>query len=116
MEQKSVEKMGTVPIQKLMLTMGLPVIISMMLQALYNIVDSAFVSNMEGGEDALNALTLAFPVQMLMVAIGVGTGVGVNVLLAKSLGWQDRKKASMVAGNAIFLGIIITLVFVLFGF
>lgn len=76
MEQKSVEKMGTVPIQKLMLTMGLPVIISMMLQAFYNIVDSAFVSNMEGGEDALNALTLAFPVQMLMVAIGVGTGVG----------------------------------------
>ena len=102
MEQKSVEKMGTVPIQKLMLTMGLPVIISMMLQAFYNIVDNAFVSNMEGGEDALNALTLAFPVQMLMVAIGVGTGVGVNVLLAKSLGWQDRKKASMVAGNAIF--------------
>lgn len=116
MEQKSVEKMGTAPIKKLMLSMGVPVIISMMLQALYNIVDSAFVSNMEGGENALNALTLAFPVQMLMVAIGVGTGVGVNVLLAKSLGQQDRAKASTVAGNAIFLGIIITLVFVLFGF
>ena len=115
MEQKSIEKMGTAPIKKLMLTMGFPVIVSMMLQALYNIVDSAFVSNMEGGESALNALTLAFPVQMLMVAIGIGTGVGVNVLLATSLGQQDRKKASMVAGNAIFLGIIITLIFMLFG-
>lgn len=115
MEQKSIGKMGEAPIKKLMLSMGLPVIVSMMLQALYNIVDSAFVSNMEGGEDALNALTLAFPVQMLMVAIGVGTGVGVNVLLARSLGQKDRAKASDVAGNAIFLGIIITLVFILFG-
>lgn len=78
-------KMGTVPVKKLMLSMGIPIIISMMLQALYNIVDSAFVSNMEGGEQALNALTLAFPVQMLMVAVGIGTGVGVNVLLSKSL-------------------------------
>lgn len=107
--------MGTVPIKKLMISMGLPVVISMMLQALYNIVDSAFVSNMQGGEDALNALTLAFPVQMLMVAIGIGTGVGVNVLLAKSLGQKDREKASAVAGNAIFLGVVITLVFTLFG-
>lgn len=116
MEQKSVKKMGTVPIKKLMLSMGIPVIISMMLQALYNIVDSAFVSNMEGGESALNALTLAFPVQMLMIAISIGTGVGVNVLLAKSLGQQDRERASRVAGNSIFLGIVITLVFVLFSF
>ncbi|MDE7354813.1 MAG: MATE family efflux transporter [Acetatifactor sp.] len=115
MEQKSIEKMGNAPIKKLMLSMGFPVIISMMLQALYNIVDSAFVSNMEGGESALNALTLAFPIQMLMVAIGIGTGVGVNVLLAKSLGQQDRTKASMVAGNAVFLAIIITFVFILFG-
>lgn len=62
-------KMGTVPVRKLMISMGLPMIVSMMLQALYNIVDSAFVSNMPGGEAALNALTLAFPVQMLMVAV-----------------------------------------------
>ena len=115
MKQKSVEKMGTAPIKKLMLSMGFPVIISMMLQALYNIVDSAFVSTMQGGESALNALTLAFPVQMLMVAIGIGTGVGVNVLLATSLGQQDKEKASRVAGNAIFLGIVITFIFVLFG-
>ena len=115
MEQKSVEKMGAAPIKTLMLFMGIPVIISMMLQALYNIVDSAFVSNMEGGESALNALTLAFPVQMLMISVGIGTGVGVNVLLAKSLGQQDKEKASKVAGNAMFLGLVITLLFVLFG-
>lgn len=84
-------KMAQTPIPRLMLKMGLPIIISMMLQALYNIVDSAFVSNMEGGESALNALTLAFPVQMLMVAIGIGTGVGVNVMLARSLGEKHRK-------------------------
>ena len=116
MKQKSVEKMGTVPIKKLMPSMGIPVIISMMLQAFYNIVDSAFVSNMNGGESALNALTLAFPVQMMMVAIGIGTGVGVNVSLARSLGQQKRDRASRIAGNAIFLGIVITLVFILFGF
>ena len=91
-------------------------ILSMVLQAVYNIVDSAFVSNMkENGEAALNALTLAFPVQMLMVAIGIGTGVGTNVLLAKSLGQKDHKKASLTAGNAIFLAIIIYFVFFLFG-
>ena len=115
MENQKIGKMGTMPVRKLMLSMGLPMIISMMLQALYNIVDSAFVSNMEGGEQALNALTLAFPVQMLMVAIGIGTGVGVNVLLAKSLGQQKPEKAARVAGNAIFLGVIITAVFMLFG-
>lgn len=108
-------KMATMPVKKLMLSMGIPIIISMMLQALYNIVDSAFVSNMEGGELALNALTLAFPVQMLMVAIGIGTGVGVNVFLSKSLGQQKEEKAAMVAGNAIFLGVVITIAFMLFG-
>lgn len=80
-------KMAVMPVNKLMLNMGIPMIISMMLQAVYNIVDSAFVANMKGtGELALNALTLAFPVQMLMVAVGIGTGVGVNALLAKSMG------------------------------
>ncbi len=104
------------PVGKLMIKMGLPIIISMMLQALYNIVDSAFVSNMEGGEQALNALTLAFPVQMLMVAVGIGTGVGVNVMLARSLGEKNAEKASTVAGNGVFLGLVITAVFMLFGF
>ena len=116
MEQATTNKMGVVPVKKLMLSMGIPIIISMMLQALYNIVDSAFVSNMSnGGELASNALTLAFPVQMLMVAIGIGTGVGVNVLLSRSLGQQNPEKAARVAGNAIFLGAVITVAFMLFG-
>ncbi|MBD5117389.1 MAG: MATE family efflux transporter [Ruminococcaceae bacterium] len=111
------EKMATVPVGKLMLSMGIPMIISMVLQAVYNIVDSAFVSNMEqGGEDALNALTLAFPLQILMVAVGIGTGVGANVLIAKSLGQQNRELTDKTAGNAIFLGFVIYIFFLFFGF
>lgn len=113
---ESSNKMASMPIKKLLLTMGIPIIFSMMLQALYNIVDSAFVSNIpEYGETALNALTLAFPVQMLMVAIGIGTGVGVNALIAMCLGQEDKKRASRSAGNAIFLGILIYIFFLLFG-
>ena len=109
-------KLGSMKVSKLLLTMGLPIILSMMLQAVYNIVDSAFVSNMpETGELALNALTLAFPVQMLMVAIGIGTGVGTNALLSMSLGQGDREKAGRVAGNALFLAAVIYVVFLLFG-
>ena len=109
--------MGTMPVGKLMLSMGIPIVLSMMLQAVYNIVDSAFVSNMhENGEMALNALTLAFPVQMLMVAIGVGTGVGTNALLSRCIGQGNQEKANRVAGNAIFLGIVIYIVYLIFGF
>lgn len=116
MSNQKDNRMGEEPIKKLLLTMGIPMILSMMLQALYNIVDSAFVSNMPGtGEAALNALTLAFPVQMLMVAIGIGTGVGVNVVIAMYLGQGNHEKASRTAGNAAFLGIIIYAVFLLFG-
>lgn len=105
------------PVNKLMIQMGIPMIVSMMLQAVYNIVDSAFVANMEGtGELALNALTLAFPVQMLMVAVGIGTGVGVNALLAKSMGQGDLEKASKTAGNGVFLMAVIYVIFLLFGF
>ena len=115
-EEKTINKMGTMAVNKLMLGMGIPIIISMVLQAVYNIVDSAFVSNMaEGGEEALNALTLAFPVQMFMVAIGIGTGVGMNAPLSKTLGQGDREKVSRIAGNGEFLAIIIYLVFLLFG-
>lgn len=110
------EKMAVVPVKKLMLSMGIPMIISMVLQALYNIVDSAFISNMpQNGESALNALTLAFPFQMLMVAIAIGTGIGTNVLVAKNLGLGDKEKASKVAGNAQFLALIIYILFLLFG-
>lgn len=96
-------KMKNEPVNKLMLQMGVPMILSMALQAVYNIVDSAFVGNMkEGSEAALNALTLVFPIQMLMVALAIGTGVGVNALLARTLGQRNREKASKVAGNGLF--------------
>lgn len=99
------EKMAVAPVKKLMLSMGIPMIISMVLQTLYNIVDSAFISNMpQNGENALNALTLAFPFQMLMVAISIGTGIGTNVLVAKNLGSDNKEKASKVAGNAVIWG------------
>ncbi|MBU5486923.1 MATE family efflux transporter [Clostridium sp. MSJ-8] len=122
MEAVSKNKMGEEPIKSLMLKMGIPMIISMVLQAVYNIVDSYFVSCMKDsgnitgiGEYGVNALTLAFPIQMLIVAVGVGTGVGINALLARSLGQGDREKASKIAGNAIFLGICMYIVFLLFG-
>ena len=109
-------KMKEMPVNKLMVQMGIPMILSMALQAVYNIVDSAFVGNMRvGSEAALNALTLVFPVQMLMVAVGIGTGVGTNALLARTLGQGDSKKAAKVAGNSLFLGVIIYVVCLLFG-
>ena len=109
-------KMREMPVYKLMIQMGIPMILSMALQAVYNIVDSAFVGNMkEGSEAALNALTLVFPVQMLMVAIAIGTGVGTNALLARTLGQGDSKRAAMVAGNSLFLGLIIYVICFLFG-
>ena len=108
--------MREMPVKKLMVQMGIPMILSMALQAVYNIVDSAFVGNMKvGSEAALNALTLVFPVQMLMVAIGIGTGVGTNALLARTLGEGNRKKAAKVAGNSLFLGAVIYVVCLLFG-
>ena len=109
-------KMKEMPVNKLMVQMGIPMILSMALQAVYNIVDSAFVGNMRSGsETALNALTLVFPVQMLMVAVGIGTGVGTNALLARTLGQGNEKKAAKVAGNSLFLGVIIYVVCLLFG-
>ena len=120
--QQQGNKMGTQPIPKIMLSMGIPMILSMVLQACYNIVDSMFVARIteEGsiihvGEKAVNALTLAFPIQMLIVAFGIGTGVGVNVVLAKSLGQKDEQKVARVAGNGITLGLIIYAVFLVFG-
>ena len=116
MKTEKLNKMATEPVKKLMLSMGIPMILSMMLQAVYNIVDSAFVGGMkENGVQALNALTLAFPVQMLMVAIGIGTGVGMGVLLSKNLGQGEMERVSRVAGNGIFLACIIYIIFLLFG-
>lgn len=121
-KEVSRNKMGEQSVNKLMLAMGIPMIISMALQAVYNIVDSYFVSCMKDtaeiknmGDYAVNALTLAFPIQMLMIAIGVGTGVGINALLSKTLGEGNRKKGSKIAGNSIFLGLCTYIVFLLFG-
>ena len=109
-------KMKDMPVNKLMIQMGIPMILSMALQAVYNIVDSAFVGNMSvGSEAALNALTLVFPIQMLMVALGIGTGVGTNALLARTLGQGNREKAAKVAGNSLFSGVIIYVLCLLFG-
>lgn len=108
-------KMAVQPIPQLMFQMGLPMVLSMILQAAYNVVDSTYLARMStGGEDALTALSLAFPVQLFMVAVSIGTGVGTNALLAKLLGLGDRKSASRTAGNAQTLGIVISLVFMLF--
>lgn len=122
MKREETNKMGTEPVAKVMLGMGIPMILSMVLQACYNIVDSMFVariSDSDGivnmGEYAVNALTLAFPVQMLIVAIGIGTGVGVNALLAKCLGLGDKERAARVAGNGVTLSFIIYLMFLAFG-
>lgn len=118
----TVNKMGTEPIGKVMLTMGIPMILSMVLQACYNIVDSMFVARMadlpgivHAGEYAVNALTLAFPVQMLIVAFGIGTGVGVNALVSMNLGKGDRKSAAKAAGNGITMVLILYVIFFLFG-
>ena len=106
-------KMGTMPVGKLIVTMSLPMIISMLVQALYNIVDSVFVSRIS--EQALTAVSLAFPAQNLMIGVATGTGVGVNALLARTLGQGNREKAAKVAGNGLFLGAVIYLICLLFG-
>lgn len=106
-------KMGTMPIGRLLISMSLPIVISMLVQALYNIVDSIFVSRI--GEDALTAVSLAFPVQNLMIAIASGTGVGVNAFLSKCLGAKDFKYANKAANVSIFLAIINWVVLLVFG-
>ncbi len=108
--------MGTMPINKLVLTMSLPMMVSMLVQALYNVVDSIFVSHIsEIGEQMLGALSLAFPLQMLMIAVGGGTCVGVNALLSKRLGEKNREGASSIANNGIFLAACSYIVFLLVG-
>lgn len=116
MEETKRNKMADTPMKKLFWKMGLPMIVSMVLQALYNVVDSIFVANMgENGAIANQALTIAFPIQILIIAIGVGTGVGLNTLLSKSLGEKNNEKVNKIAGNGIFLSICIFVVFLLFG-
>lgn len=116
MKDESQNKMAIEPINKLILKMGLPMIVSMVLQALYNVIDSIFVANMGStGAIANQALTYAFPIQIMIIAIGVGTGVGLNALLSKSLGENDKNKVNKIAGNGIFLSICIYIFFLVFG-
>lgn len=106
-------KMGIMPVNRLILSMSLPIMISMLVQALYNIVDSIFVSQIN--ENALTAVSMAFPIQNLMIAVGVGTAVGVNALLARSLGEKDYDKVNRIAANSVFLTILSYLLFLVIG-
>ena len=110
---KKENKMGVMPENKLLLNMAVPMILSMLIQALYNVVDSYFVAKLS--EDALNAVSLAFPVQNLMIAVAVGTGVGINALLSRSLGQKDQARADRTAMNGLLLEGLSCLVFTVLG-
>ncbi|MFO8068980.1 MAG: MATE family efflux transporter [Alkalibacterium sp.] len=113
MKNMNSEKLGTMPMNKLILTLSVPMMISMFIQSLYNVVDSMFVAQIS--EEALAALSLVFPIQMLMVAIGIGTGVGMNAELSKRLGEGNRKLASAAANNGVFLTLFHYGLFLVFG-
>jgi len=113
MEETRENKMGTMPENKLLISMAVPMMLSMLVQALYNVVDSIFVSRIS--EDALTAVSLAFPVQNLLIAVGVGTGVGINALLSKSLGEKNQKLANKTAHNGIILMFLSAIVCASFG-
>ena len=117
MEEKEIKsqenKMGVLPINRLLVSMSVPVMLSMLVQALYNIVDSVFVSRIS--ENALNAVSLSFPVQNLMIAVATGTGVGINALLSKSLGQKNFARANLTASNGVFLGVCSAVAFAILG-
>lgn len=112
--EQTQNKMGTMPVRKLLISMSLPMMASMLVQALYNIVDSIFVSRVS--EAALTAVSISFPIQNLMISLGVGIGVGVNALLSKSLGEGNQKHAQRIALQGIFIELICCLIFILIGF
>lgn len=112
MQQKE-NKMGIMPVRKLLINMSVPIMISMLIQALYNVVDSIFVARIN--ENALTAVSLAFPIQNLMIAIAVGTGVGINALLSRNLGSQKFKEANKIAENGIFLAFFSYAIFLILG-
>ncbi|MBQ1186221.1 MAG: MATE family efflux transporter [Clostridia bacterium] len=105
--------MGVMPVNKLLITMSLPMMASMLIQALYNVVDSVFVAKI--GEEAITALSLAFPVQNLMIGVATGTGVGMNALLSRSLGEKDAKRVNQAATNGVALAMLSSVLFILFG-
>ncbi|MBQ7757957.1 MATE family efflux transporter [Anaerotignum sp.] len=106
-------KMGVMPVNKLLLSMSLPMMASMLVQALYNIIDSMFVAQLS--ENALTAVSLAFPAQNLMIAVGTGTGVGVNALVSRSLGEKNKERANLIANNGLVLYVISGIIFAIFG-
>lgn len=106
--------MGVMPVNKLLVSMSLPMIISMLVQALYNVVDSIFVARLS--EDALTAVSLAFPMQSLMIAAATGIGVGINALLSRSLGEKNYKNADKAAVNGVFIEMIACIIFIILGF
>ena len=106
-------KMGVMPVGRLLAGMAVPMMISMLVQALYNVVDSVFVSRIS--ENAFNAVGLAFPLQSLMIAVGAGTAVGINALLSRSLGEKKQEMADRAAGAGIFLSLCSAVVFALIG-
>ena len=109
-QNQSQNPMAVEPVPKLMARIGLPIVLSMILQAAYNVVDSAYLARMAtGDETALTALSLAFPVQLFMVAVSIGTGVGTNALLARLVGLGDKDRADAAMGNAQFLALVISL-------
>lgn len=111
--QPQENKMGVMPVNTLLLNISFPMMVSMLVQALYNIVDSIFVAKMS--ENALTAVSLAFPIQTLMIALGTGTGVGINALLSKQLGEKNYKGANKTAMNGIFLAVCSYIIFVFVG-
>lgn len=129
MEETRENKMGVMPVNRLLISMALPMMISMLVQALYNVVDSMFVARImdskqvfdsagnliTAGTDAISALGLAFPVQMLLVAVGTGTGVGVNAIVSKALGEKNQKRADKAAAHGVFLSVCSYLVFLFIG-
>lgn len=112
-EERSSEKMGTMPVGKLLFSMAAPMVIAMIVQALYNVVDSIFVAQIS--ENALTAVSLAFPMQMLIIAVSTGIGVGTNAALSRSLGEGDAKRAGRIALNGLFLSLIGCMIFLVFG-
>ena len=109
----SADKMGSTPMLRLILSMSLPTMFSMIIQAMYNIVDSVFVSSL--GQDALTALSLAYPLQLMTISVAVGTGVGINSFISRRLGEKNQELANNGAANGIFISIISWLVFLLVG-
>ena len=112
-ENKQENKMGVMPVGRLLWSMSLPMMASMLVTAMYNVVDSMFVSRIS--ENALTALSMAFPVQNLMIGVSVGLGVGLNAILSRALGAKDEKSVKTAAGNGIFLSVIFAAVFMVLG-